>query len=60
MGEKANYVTCRKGHKVYVIWSPQRKMFAFTCDECNEHSERALSERGLISIHVDESTRRGN
>jgi predicted nucleic acid-binding Zn ribbon protein len=53
MGEKTNYVTCPKGHKVYVVWSPMRKVFAFTCDECGEHSEKAFSEFGLISIRVE-------
>lgn len=42
-GEKANYVTCPQGHKIYVIWSPERRRFGFTCDVCNEHSEVALS-----------------
>lgn len=41
--ESANYITCPKGHKVYVIWSSQFKKFAFTCDECEEHSVRAAS-----------------
>lgn len=43
MTERANYITCPKGHKVYVIWSAIRKRFAFTCDECNEHSDVAMS-----------------
>lgn len=41
--EKARYITCPKGHKVWVIWSPRFNKFAFTCDECEEHSVRALS-----------------
>jgi hypothetical protein len=50
MSEKANYVTCPKGHKVYVIWSEQRQKFGFTCDECGEHSEVAISPKGAIRI----------
>lgn len=41
--EKANYITCPKGHRVFVIWSPRFKKFGFTCDECGEHSVRAWS-----------------
>jgi hypothetical protein len=41
--ENANYITCPNGHKVFVIWSSQFKKFAFTCDECEEHSVRAIS-----------------
>jgi hypothetical protein len=41
--ENANYITCAKGHKVFVVWSPQFQKFAFTCDECDEHSVRAIS-----------------
>lgn len=52
MGEKANYVTCPKGHKVYVIWSEARQKFAFTCDECNQHSDRAISVNGLIEVRI--------
>jgi len=42
-GEKANYITCPKGHKVFVVWSPTHRKFAFTCDECEQHSDVALS-----------------
>jgi hypothetical protein len=52
MGEKANYITCPKGHKVYVIWSDQRQTFGFTCDVCQEHSEVAVSAHGAIKIEV--------
>lgn len=41
--EKANYVTCPKGHKLFVIWSPQFKKFGFTCEECGEHSVHGWS-----------------
>lgn len=41
--EVANYVTCPKGHKLFVIWSPQFKKYAFTCDECREHSVHGWS-----------------
>jgi hypothetical protein len=50
--EKANYVTCLKGHKIFVIWSPKRKCFGFTCDQCDKHSARAVSEHGVIEIKV--------
>lgn len=43
VSEKANYITCPQGHRVYVIWSPQFKKFGFTCEECNEHAVRAFS-----------------
>lgn len=46
----ANYVTCPKGHKVFVIWSDERQRFAFTCDECEQHSEIALSIHGYVKI----------
>ena len=42
-GERANYITCPKGHKVFVIWSEERKKFGFTCEECDQHSEVAFS-----------------
>lgn len=41
--ESANYVTCPHGHKLYVIWSPRFQRFGFTCDECEQHSVRAIS-----------------
>lgn len=50
--EVCNYVTCAQGHKMYVIWSPERKRFAFTCEECNVHSERAISLYGLIEVRI--------
>ena len=50
--EICKYVTCPKGHKVFVIWSPERKRFAFTCDECEQHSEHAMSEHGFIEIKL--------
>ena len=51
--ERANYITCPKGHKVFVIWSPRFKKFGFTCDECGEHSDVAVSENGyIISVKV--------
>jgi hypothetical protein len=48
-GERANYITCPKGHKVFVIWSKERKKFGFTCEECDEHSEVAIS---ILTGHV--------
>jgi hypothetical protein len=54
MGEVCNYVTCSRGHKVYVIWSPLREQFGFTCDICNEHSARAISAQGLVEIKLAE------
>jgi hypothetical protein len=50
MGDKANYVTCPEGHKIFVIWSDERQLFAFTCDECDTHSEVAASVHGPIRI----------
>ena len=50
MSEKANYVTCPNGHKVFVIWSNQLQRFGFTCDECNQHSLRAVSVHGTIEV----------
>ena len=49
--EIANYITCPLGHRVFVIWSPRHKKFAFTCEECNEHAVRAWSP---MSGHVVE------
>jgi hypothetical protein len=57
--EKANYITCPKGHKVYVIWSPARQKFGFTCDECDQHSEVAISAVGLVKVvRVDQPGRK--
>lgn len=50
--EVCNYITCPKGHKIYVIWSPQKHRFAFTCDECNQHSLRAVSLHGVIEVRI--------
>lgn len=52
--EVANYITCVKGHKIYVIWSPQFKKFGFTCDECGTHSVRAMSPMTghLIEVRI--------
>lgn len=52
MKEKANYVTCPDGHKVFVIWSPELQRFGFTCDECEEHSLVAVSMHGVIEVTV--------
>ena len=52
MNEAANYVTCPKGHKVCVVWSPELQKFGFTCDECNQHSLRAVSVHGVIEIKI--------
>jgi hypothetical protein len=52
MNEKANYVTCPKGHKIFVVWSEQLRKFGFTCDECEEHSLRAVSMHGTIEIRL--------
>lgn len=59
MGEVCNYVTCPKGHKVYVIWSPARQRFGFTCDECSQHSDRAISVQGLIEVRIVKPPRSG-
>lgn len=56
--EKANYVTCPIGHKVYVIWSDQKQRFAFTCDECEQHSENAVSAHGTVEVVVVRQPRR--
>jgi hypothetical protein len=50
--EKANYITCPKGHKVFVIWSNELQRFGFTCDECNNHSLRAVSIHGTIEVTI--------
>lgn len=54
VSEKANYVTCSKGHKVYVIWSPMFKKYGFTCDECNTHSLQAVAPENnhIIKIKI--------
>jgi hypothetical protein len=41
-----------KGHKVFVIWSDEKQCFGFTCEECNEHSEAALSVHGLVKCEL--------
>ena len=48
----ANYVTCPNGHKIFVVWSDDRQCFAFTCDECQQHSMVAVSVHGTIEIRV--------
>lgn len=52
--EKANYITCPLGHKIFVIWSPMLKEYGFTCEECKEHSLRALSleNKEVLQIKV--------
>ena len=52
MKEKANYITCPNGHKVFVIWSPELERFGFTCEECATHSLRAVSVHGVIEIEI--------
>ena len=54
MNEKANYITCPEGHKVFVIWSPELQRFGFTCDVCENHSLRAVSVHGVIEVRVVE------
>jgi len=57
---KANYITCQRGHKVFVIWDPQLKVFGFTCDVCDVHMLQAMSIEGLVKIvRVDEGEPRG-
>lgn len=55
--DAANYVTCAKGHKVFVIWSPSRQCFGFTCDQCDQHSLTAISLQGHIKIVLVSPTR---
>jgi hypothetical protein len=52
MSEEANYITCPVGHKVFVIWSPKLQRFGFTCDECGQHSLRAVSLHGTIEVTI--------
>jgi len=52
MKEKANYVTCPLGHKVFVIWSPELQRFGFTCDECEQHSLRVVSVHGTVEVQI--------
>ncbi len=52
MTEKVNYITCPLGHKVFVIWSPELERFGFTCEECEQHSLRAVSIHGTIEVTV--------
>lgn len=35
-----------------MVWSDARQKFAFTCDECGEHSDRAISVQGLIEVRI--------
>jgi len=58
MSEKAKYITCPNGHKVYVIWSDQRQSFGFTCDVCEQHSEVAVSAHGAIKIQIVQPARK--
>jgi len=50
--EQAKYVTCPLGHKVFVIWSPQLQRFGFTCDECGQHSIKAVSVEGIVEVVI--------
>jgi molybdenum cofactor biosynthesis enzyme MoaA len=52
--ERANYVTCPKGHKVYVIWSSELNCFGFTCDECRLSAQRVVSPYGVMEIKIAE------
>ncbi len=58
MTEQANYVTCPKGHKIFVIWSDELQRFGFTCDECETHSLRAVSMHGTIEVSIVGAPRR--
>ena len=58
MNEICNYVTCPRGHKVYVIWSEMRQQFGFTCEICDEHSGRAISVQGLVEVRLAEPIRK--
>lgn len=60
MEEKANYITCPKGHKIFVIWSDQRQTFGFTCDVCEQHSEVAVSAHGAVKIQLVTPSRRAS
>jgi len=53
-----NYVTCPAGHKIFVVWSPEKNRFAFTCDECGTHSVRAVSLQGVIEVKIVKKVRR--
>lgn len=50
--EICQYVTCPKGHKVFVVWSDEKQCFAFTCDDCDQHSLRAVSMHGTIQVAI--------
>jgi hypothetical protein len=52
MKERVNYVTCPLGHKIYIIWSNEHQCFGFTCDECEQHSLRAVSAHGTIEVNI--------
>lgn len=44
----SNYITCPKGHKVFVVWIEEKNCFAFTCDECEQTSRVAISIKGFV------------
>lgn len=41
-------ITCRRMHRVFVVWVPEKKCFAFTCKECKETSPIAVSALGWV------------
>jgi hypothetical protein len=47
---KANYVTCTKGHKLYIVWVPDRQCYAFTCDECEIITPVAEAVNGVLEV----------
>lgn len=52
MSERAQYVECPKGHKIFVVWSDELQRFGFTCDECGQHAIRAASVHGVIEVKI--------
>jgi hypothetical protein len=49
---KGHYVTCVQGHKMSIVWVPDKDCYAFTCEECNMITPVAETIHGVIEIKV--------
>ena len=53
------YITCFKGHKMVVVWVPDKNCYAFTCEECEIITPVAESIHGVIEIILHEGATLG-
>ncbi len=46
------YITCVRGHKMVVVWVPDKNRYAFTCEECAIITPVVESIHGVIEIKL--------